>query len=567
MIASPEALQLLWTASLAVGVAVAVLLILPRLLRRWFGAGVAYAVWWLLPAMLVASLLPGPAVRTVAVAHSLQTLAQPVAMAPAAVVEDRSYLWLALWLIGAAAMALRLWHQQRRFERALGLLQPLPEHLWRSQASHGLPAVIGAVRAKIVLPADFAQRYDDEQRRLMLAHERRHLRCGDPLANLGIAIVRCLFWFNPLVHLAAIRFRHDQELACDQAVVAAHPRSRRAYGEAMLKTLMAGQQAPLSCHWGFSHPMKERVMQLRQHAPRPWVRRVGIATVAMTMCGAGFAVWSAQPARTVSSAGDDFKADIAMRIDGGDTETFAVANDYGTPFSFAHQDSGSGRIDVDATVRKAGAASYDIALVLKQAGKTLAKPRLVVARGEPAVVRIGDDMLGSAFKGVELALTIDGQTPSAIASTALFADAHRAPPAPPAPPLPPLPAPPAPPAPPPPPDMIAPPAPPAPPPAPDLPAPVAPKAARAEAVRQHAVAAKQQAEASMQQAAAAKQQAEASAQQALATKQQAEASAEQAAAAKQQAEASMQEAAAAKQQAEANAQTHARAATRAAQQR
>lgn len=514
MVATPEALQLLWAATLAVGVTVLVLLILPRLLRRHFGAGVAYAAWWLVPAVFIASLLPGRTVQTVAVTQTLRIIAEPVAMAPVAVIEDRSLVWwLAVWLIGVVVMTLRLWRQQRRFERSLGLLQPLPQRLWRSQSSHGLPAVVGVVRAKIVLPADFAQRYDDEQRRLMLAHERRHLQCGDPLANLAVAIVRCLFWFNPLVHLAAARFRHDQELACDQAVVAAHPQSRRAYGEAMLKTLMTGQQAPLGCHWGLSHPMKERVMQLKSPIPHRWMRRVGIAAVAMLMCGAGFAVWSAQPARAVSSINADFSADILMRIDGGDTETFAIANDFGKPFSFSHQGERGGRIDVDATVREAGASRYDIAMVLKQGGRELARPRLIVARGESAVVKVGDDMR-SGFKGVEVAVTIGVEASSA-------GHPWSFPPVPPVPPVPP--------------------APPAPPEAPDL-------LVQADG---------EQAGASIDQARAAKEEAEASIDQARAAREQAEASIDQARAAKEQAEAAREQAEAAAQEAEANARVHA----------
>jgi bla regulator protein blaR1 len=525
MIANPEALQWLWTTTLEVGLALLILLALPRLLRRHFGAGVAYATWWLLPAVFIASLLPGRTVQTVAVAQTMQSVAEPLAMAPVAATQDDSTFWLALWLAGVVVMMLRLWHQQRRFERALGRLQPLPERLWRSQATHGLPAVVGAVRAKIVLPADFAQRYDDQQRLLMLAHERWHLHSGDPLANLAFAIVRCLFWFNPLVHLAAARFRHDQELACDQAVVAAHPQSRRAYGEAMLKTLMAGSQAPLSCHWGFSHPLKERVMQLRSPMPRPSVRRVGIATVAMLMCGAGFAVWSAQPARTVLPSGADFNADIHMRIDGGDTESFAIANDFGKPFSFAQPDGNGGRIDVDATVREAGVSRYDIAMVLKQNGRELARPRLIVARGEAAAVRVGDDIRGSGFKGVELAVAIGAEAPSAKNTWS----SSRAPPAPPAPPAPSAPM-----------DHAAPPAPPSPPEppeAPDLPARVA--KLQAEVMLQQAQAAREQAEAGRQQAQASKEEAEAAHQQAQAAKEQAEAAQQEADAAKRQAKAAV----------------------------
>ena len=88
-----------------------------------------------------------------------------------------------------------------------------------------------------------------------------------------------MFWFNPLVHLAAARFRFDQELACDAAVIARHPDSRRRYGAAMLKTQRAEFGLPMGCHWQSSHPLKERVAMLKQappsrptrasHAPRP----------------------------------------------------------------------------------------------------------------------------------------------------------------------------------------------------------------------------------------------------------------------------------------------------------
>ena len=327
-----DALQGLWSATLATAVAALVLLALPRLLRRRFGAGAAYAVWWLVPVALIASLLPARVVETAAVGQpattTLQTLVepllQPITTAPAtAAMVDHSALWLWIWFAGAVLMALRLWIQQRRFVRGLGEMRPLRDDLWKAQARHGLPALLGILRARIVLPEDFDQRFDARERQLMLAHERRHRSRGDHVANFAVAAARAVFWFNPLVHLAAARFRHDQELACDQAVIAAHPDSRRAYGEAMLKTLMADRQAPLGCHWGFSHPMKERVMQLKSPMPRPWVRRAGIATVAVLMSGAGFAVWSAQPVRYVSPASEGVQSALAAEAQAPLAEGFS----------------------------------------------------------------------------------------------------------------------------------------------------------------------------------------------------------------------------------------------------
>lgn len=441
MVATSEAPQMLWAATLAVGAAALALMVLPRLLRRHFGAGVGYAAWWLLPAAFIASLLPARVVETTAIPGVLQAVARPVAMAPVEAIVDRMHWWLAAWLVGAIAMGLRFWWQQRRFERALGELRPLRDRLWRAQASLGLPAVIGAVRARIVLPADFSERYDSEQRRLMLAHERRHLQRGDPLANLAIAFVRCLFWFNPLVHLAATRFRHDQELACDQAVVAAYPHSRRAYGEAMLKTLMTDRQAPLGCHWGFSHPMKERVMQLKSPMPRAWVRRVGIAAVATLALGTGFVVWSAQPGqvvvRTATTAvdGADMMADIRARIDEGALSPSGLRPvRFGDRIEYTYRDAGK-EVRLLATVRPAGQGRFDIQASLEQDGKLVATPRLITGDGEPVVVRVGEEGAATGFRGVEVTMLLTSDT---------------APPMPPAPPEPP-PAPPAPPAPPPPP--------------------------------------------------------------------------------------------------------------------
>ncbi len=476
----PEPLQTLWIATLAISIATALLLVLPRLLRRWFGAGVAYAAWSLVPFALIASLVPAP---TVEVAAAPPTAQAPPALAPlvahldapvsAAVPGLMSLSWttllVLLWLSGALAMALRLWRQQRRFERGLGRLRMLRDDLWLAQSSIGLPALLGVVRARIVLPRDFAQRYDARERHLMLAHERQHQRRGDPLANFVVAALRCLFWFNPLLPLAARSFRHDQELACDQAVIAAHPNSRRTYGEAMLKSLMAGRQAPLGCHWGFSHPLKERVMQLNTPRPRAMARRLGAATVALLALGSGFAVWSAQPARAVTRAAapavasaaapvatsDDYHIVLDLKTDGQPPARFEAGGRFGSRFDLKHRDGRGNEIRVDGDVRRAGPDRFDVALALQRNGVTVGKPRLIVARDEPGAVKIGEENADGRFEGIELAMRVDDAPPP-----------PPPPPAPPAPPAPPSPqdaiAPPAPAAPPSPPAHAAPPAPPAP---------------------------------------------------------------------------------------------------------
>lgn len=484
-------------ATLALSAAVALAFLMSRLLRARFGAGVAYAAWWLVPAALLAMLLPAPVAEMPVAA--VAPMAMPVAAATTTMTPTVPFdpaPWLAaLWLFGAAAMALRLWRLQRRFERDLGRLRPLRDGLWQAQASKGLPALLGVLRARIVLPDDFRLRYDARERHLMLAHERTHRRRGDHLANFAVAALRCVFWFNPLVHLAARSFRHDQELACDQAVIAAHPDSRRAYGEAMLKTLMADRQAPLGCHWGFSHPLKERVMQLKSPMPRPWARRIGATAVALLALGTGFAVWSAQPARAPRAAANSAAATTAATTAATNAEAvdvyhvvFDIKSDeqpstrieagglFDSPLDLKYRDGRGNEILVGGRIRRAGDDRFDVALVLQRNGKVVAKPRLVVARDKPAAVKVGEEGGDGRFQGIELSMRVDDRgTPPHIlnmvnAPKALSAPAARghrsalpSPRTPPSSPAPPSPvaavAPPAPPAPPAPAEAIAPPAP------------------------------------------------------------------------------------------------------------
>src|SRR5690606_9403191 len=110
-------------------------------------------------------------------------------------------------------------------------------------------------RPRIVLPAGFEQRYSDRERQLVLLHERVHLRRGDIAINALLALLQCLYWFNPLLPLALRRCREDQELSCDERVIARGDGARRSYANAMLKTGLAESPLPVGCHWQDHHPL------------------------------------------------------------------------------------------------------------------------------------------------------------------------------------------------------------------------------------------------------------------------------------------------------------------------
>jgi bla regulator protein BlaR1 len=175
----------------------------------------------------------------------------------------------------------------------------------------------------VVVPADFAQRYTPDEQALILAHERMHVRRRDPLANAAMALLQCAFWFNPIVHFAAGRFRFDQELACDAAVMRQHPRQRRCYARAMLKTATDFTATPstIACQWQSSHPLKERLMTLHQTPPRAARRLTGRLLVAALVCAGGYSALSARADSTPPVGAKTY--DISM--------TFTTAAGKSTP--------------------------------------------------------------------------------------------------------------------------------------------------------------------------------------------------------------------------------------------
>lgn len=294
-----EGFRLLLETTCASGIATLLVLSLRRPLRAAFGANAAYASWLLVPLMTLAVLLPAPSVEVVLTAVPMTTpiaghVAEPVPFDPIP-------LLLALWIAGVAFMALRNLRLQRRFLRDLGVLRVLDDGLLQAERSAGLPAVIG-LKALIILPVDFDTRYDDAERELILAHERIHVARRDVVSNALVVAFRCLYWFNPLLWIAAERFRRDQELACDETVVSRHPNARRRYGEAMVKTQMSASPVPVACHWFGAHPLKERITMLKR--PTPTVRRSlsGMAFVSLLAVGGAFAAWASQPADQAKTA-------------------------------------------------------------------------------------------------------------------------------------------------------------------------------------------------------------------------------------------------------------------------
>jgi TonB family protein len=274
--------------NLAAAAAILFVLLVRRPAARLFGPHAAYSLWAMVPVAMLATFLPERTVETlvgefliggVPASHTVNQIAAASWLAPAL---------LAVWLIGAIALTVLLVRRQRAFLK---------------DAEIGLagPAIVGFRHPRIVTPDDFARRYSHDERKLILTHEQVHIERNDARINALVAAVRCVFWFNPLVHIGANAMRIDQELSCDAEVIDRRPRIRRAYAETLLKTQLASRPLPVGCYWPAQsqHPLAERI-SLIAAKPVSGLRRAAATVIVVSLtAGAGVAAWAAQPERTI----------------------------------------------------------------------------------------------------------------------------------------------------------------------------------------------------------------------------------------------------------------------------
>jgi hypothetical protein len=175
------------------------------------------------------------------------------------------------------------------------------------------PAVAGFFRPRIVVPAAFDAHFSHPECEAILAHEREHLSRQDARVNALVALLRCVCWFNPLVHFGSGWLRRDQELACDAAALREVPRLD--YARALLKSQLPAVSSPLGCAWpGSEHPLTERVALLKRPPPKAARRWAGIALVALAAATGGWGAWAAQPAGTPIDGTDLGNARFAIRL-------------------------------------------------------------------------------------------------------------------------------------------------------------------------------------------------------------------------------------------------------------
>ncbi|RHW75478.1 TonB family protein [Colwellia sp. RSH04] len=223
-----------------------------QLLKK-LGANGTYALWATIPLALLLFNIPFDNFIRV---NSEQSLYSQYIILPKVALQQINYtdLFGAVWLGISACLIVFACLSHIKFNNNLFLTKVskgienvcFPKGLILYRSSHVYsPMLVGLLKQKLVIPEDFEEIYSIEQQQLILQHEICHFDRNDIYWNLLAFSFITLFWFHPLVWLSYFRFRRDQELSCDQTVLARkQTESRVTYSKALLVT--AETTPPLS---------------------------------------------------------------------------------------------------------------------------------------------------------------------------------------------------------------------------------------------------------------------------------------------------------------------------------
>lgn len=109
---------------------------------------------------------------------------------------------------------------------------PCETGIWESDRIAGA-FILGYIRPRVYLPVGLTE----EDRLMIIAHEKAHIHQGDVWWKLLGMLCICIHWYNPLVWLSYTLMSQDIEEACDELVVRSMTlEQRKAYSYALLNS-------------------------------------------------------------------------------------------------------------------------------------------------------------------------------------------------------------------------------------------------------------------------------------------------------------------------------------------
>lgn len=207
--------------------------------------------------------------------------------------EALTYVWYA----GMAGVGAWFLFTNLRFARALRKARTpyrvegcrYPVYLVSALPS---PCLFGVLRPAVYLNEKALQSPD--ALRFVLAHEQTHARHLDPLWSLLRGVCLTIYWFDPLVWLAAVLSREDCELACDEGTLRALGADERAaYGKTLL-TLVPVCDKPQNPLLGATtmtsgkRSLKERITRIAENRQAKAAAVFAVVALAALVCAVSF---------------------------------------------------------------------------------------------------------------------------------------------------------------------------------------------------------------------------------------------------------------------------------------
>ena len=206
-------------------------------------------------------------------------------------------LLLGVWYAGMAVMAAWFLLANLRFARRLRRNRtpyPVENCRYPVYLAEGLPSpcLFGLLRPAVYLTPAAVE--SPETLRHVLAHETTHARHLDPLWSLLRCVCLVVYWFDPLVWIAAIVSRRDCELACDEGTLQRLGEAERLpYGQTLLRLIPVARRPgnPMlsaTTMTAGKHALKERITRIAENRRTVGAALLAAVTAAALLCAATF---------------------------------------------------------------------------------------------------------------------------------------------------------------------------------------------------------------------------------------------------------------------------------------
>jgi len=266
--------------------------------------------------------IPAVAATTAEAATKETTPTQAMTAVYAFASATRYSVWLVgLWALGVLALVARLVHGLLTVRRIARTAPEVEAGAWRA-ALHEVadrldmeeaprlvvsndvrvPFACGFSHPTIVLPTE-AMSWTDERRRVVLLHELAHIQRRDMFGHLLSRLACVMYWFHPLVWMAARHLRAESERACDDLAIRSGARASD-YAQHLLDivTSIRGPVAPaIACTMARRRDFEGRMLAIldpeRRRGTPSRVRAMAlVGTLGALYAVIGIAVLAPRPA-------------------------------------------------------------------------------------------------------------------------------------------------------------------------------------------------------------------------------------------------------------------------------